>query len=330
MFCVLAVAAGVARADLLDDARRDIRAQRFDDAEASLVRAARDSEGRERQEALFLLAGLKTSVSEAQIIYQEVIDLDPGSEWGADAQLELAKIEYAVGHYDRAFNILEAGELCGGRDPEACYFKGLSASQLNRYEIAADAFSRVRHGRFESWAHIALAEIDMNENRMDEACRQYRSMSRTAISPTAMFRYGECLEKMGDGREATEVFERLLRDFPDTQEALLAREKVDVLTRQPSAQTSERPEVSGARPADIPTNGFTLQFGAFHDRANAIRLAAELKRKLPGVRIDSDLVNYKEVHRVRFGYFRTREEAQKKGEEISAVVAEPFSIMTLR
>ncbi|MDH3217063.1 MAG: SPOR domain-containing protein, partial [Candidatus Krumholzibacteria bacterium] len=77
------------------------------------------------------------------------------------------------------------------------------------------------------------------------------------------------------------------------------------------------------------TSGFTLQFGSFQDRVNAIKLAAELKQQLPDIRIDSDLVHYKEVHRVRVGYFTTRNEAQKRADELQGVIHESISIMTL-
>ena len=319
-----------AMADDIDDARRAISAQRFDMAETRLVEVARDSGGAERQEALFLLAGLKKSVSEAQIIYQEVIDMDADSRWGINANVELAKIEYALGRYDQAFNILEASEACGGRYPEGCYFQGLAATQLERYESASEALSRVRRGRYEPWATIALADIAMQQNDLDEACRQYRGMARANINPTAMYRYGECLEKMGDGGEATEVFQELLETFAGTPEAVLAAEKLEVLTTGARSSVDvDQPEASEAPAPQVLTSGFTIQFGSFEDRANAIRLAAQLKRSLPGIRIDSDLINYKEVHRVRLGYFATRPEAQEKADEITGVVTDPFSIMTL-
>ena len=77
------------------------------------------------------------------------------------------------------------------------------------------------------------------------------------------------------------------------------------------------------------TSGFTVQFGSFHDRTNAIKLTARLKRDLPGVRIDSELLDFKEIHRVRFGYFKTRSEARERATEISKQTGEPCTIMTL-
>ena len=78
------------------------------------------------------------------------------------------------------------------------------------------------------------------------------------------------------------------------------------------------------------TSGFTIQFGSFHDRRNALTLAAALKSTLPGVRIDSDLVDFREVHRVRYGHFATRDEAEARAQEISRWIDEDFTIMPLR
>ena len=90
----------------IESARLDISRLRFDRAETELVDIARRERGKKRQEALFLLAGLKTSVSEAEIIYQELIRIDTGSPWAREAQVEMAKIQYALGNYDRAFEML--------------------------------------------------------------------------------------------------------------------------------------------------------------------------------------------------------------------------------
>jgi cell division septation protein DedD len=139
-----------------------------------------------------------------------------------------------------------------------------------------------------------------------------------------MYRYGECLEKTGDAEGATTVFEAIGRDFRNTPEAVLAGHKLEAL-----AGATPRPVLEPA-PEETPLrSGFTIQFGAFHDRTNAIKLMAQLKSALPGVRIDSELLHYKEVHRVRFGYFATRDEAQQKANDIAGLIHEPITIMTL-
>ncbi len=309
----------------LRDARRDISRLRFIEAEEKLTTIARDATGENRQEALFLLAGLKQSASEAELIYQEVIHLETRNEWAKRAALEIAKIRYALGKYNEASRIIENSLACEISN-EACLFYGLSALMLERYEEAKSPLRRVKRGRLRPWAYLALAEIEMAQDNREEACRRYKALANAMINPTALYRHAECLEKSNDLDLAKEEFLQIIENFKNTPEAILAAEKLQILTRSEAAS-----ELSGKAPPDTPvfSAGFTIQFGSFRDRHNAIKLAHKLKRILPGVRIDSDVVGSREVHRVRLGYFRTREEALSKAEEISHEIGGDYTIMPL-
>ncbi|NIM19764.1 MAG: hypothetical protein GTO51_05915 [Candidatus Latescibacteria bacterium] len=312
----------------LRDARKDIADLRYREAEEKLTAVARLAEGEERQEALFLLASLKQSATEAELIYQEIINVGARSTWAKKASLEIAKIRYAVGNYDEALRIIKDSFACDVSD-EACLFYGLSAMMLERYEEARQPLDRVKRGKLRPWAYLSLAEIEMAVDNREEACRRYRAMANTMINPTALYRHAECLEKNGDMESAKDEFLELVRNFRNTPEAILATEKLQILQK---AELPDAPEESVTEPemgAPPYTEGFTLQFGSFHDRYNAIKLAAKLKRIFPGVRIDSDLVGSREVHRVRLGYFRTREEAQLKAEAISRETGDECVIMNL-
>lgn len=316
-----------AAVESIEDARRDIRGERYDRAHERLVEIARNANGQGKQEALYLLAGLKSSVSEAEIIYQEVVRIDSDSDWGDRAAVEIAKIHYAIGDYGRALTTLREAAACR-RSEEACYFQGLSALMLERYADAKAPLSRVHSGKYRPWAYLALAEVDMNLDAEDTACDRYHSMARAAINPTAMYRYAECIEKRGDRRNAREAFEDVIREFPSTPESVLAEQKLAAIGDRRTAQP-EAPPADAEPEEKALEQGFTLQFGAFQDRANAIRLAAQLKRHIKGVRIDSDLVNHREIHRVRFGYYATREEAQANADRIGREFNEPVTIMIL-
>lgn len=314
----------------LEDARRDAAAMRYAKAEASLVEIAKSSRGEEKEEALYLLAGLKTSASEAEIIYQEVARMDPASEWGTAAQVEVAKIRYALGNYREAAEILGKCSGCRNSD-EASYFEGLSALVLKRYTQAKESLERVKSERHRAAAAIALADVETGLNNREESCRRYKSMARSGASPTAMYRHGECLEEQGDVPAALAIFEEVAQRFGETPEALLAAEKIAALRPSQIAgeETPDVPEEPESKQPPGEPSGFTLQFGSFRDRANAIKLASEIKKSLPGVRIDSDLLNFKEVHRVRFGYFKTRAEAEKKAAEIVRETGERCTVMAL-
>jgi tetratricopeptide (TPR) repeat protein len=151
----------------LDDARRDMARLRYDEAESALVDIARSARGGDKQEALYLLAGLKKTIPEAEIIYQEVIRIDTDNRWAIAADIELAKIQYALGNYDNVLEILDSSSACGSSD-EACYFEGLSAVMLKRYEIAKEKLSKVKSGKYRPVVNQSRGDVPL------------RGMSRTA------------------------------------------------------------------------------------------------------------------------------------------------------
>jgi tetratricopeptide (TPR) repeat protein len=314
-----------ARSASLSEAKKLVDELRYDRAREELIELALDSSGKERQEALLLMARLKRSPDEARIIYQEVIDTDPESEQAGEAALEMAKMDYAEGKYKKALDLL--GNSPAARySREAVFFEGLCALMLEDYDGARRSFAKIKTGRFSVWAGLALAEIDMRTQKRDEACRRYEALARTLISPVAMYRFGECLEGMGRVESARRAFSDIIEHFEDTPEAILAAEKLKMLGGEEPAEA----EISTPPPATTDTSGrFTIQFGAFRDRRNAIKLAEELKKKVPGVRIDTDLVDYREIHRVRFGYFRTREEALMRAEELRSEIENELTIVRL-
>jgi tetratricopeptide (TPR) repeat protein len=312
----------------LNEARDDIAKLRFDAAERKLTDIARNSSHETRQEALYLLAGLKQSGPEAELIYQEVIDLSDENSWSKMAALEIAKIRYALGEYQDAIRIIEEFYVCDDSD-EACLFYGLSAIMLERYADAKNLLTRIKRGKLRSWAYLSLAEIEMAMDNRDEACKRYEAMANTMINPTAIYRYAECLEGSGNAELAKNEFYELVKNFKNTPEAILAAEKLQIMEKTVIAEISDDPAAESS--ADEPQflEGFTIQFGSFYDRYNAIKLAAKLKRLFPSVRIDSDLVGSKEIHRVRLGYFRTRDEAQSRATAISRETDDEIVIMKL-
>jgi tetratricopeptide (TPR) repeat protein len=327
---VLACAFSAAGGTDLASARRDISAMRYAEADLSLREIAKSSEGDEKLEALYRLAGLKKSAAEAEILYREISRMDPAGRWGVAATLELAKIRFALGEYNEASSILDTSGACRKSD-EACYFGGLADVMLKRYEDARGQLSTVKSERFRPWAQMALADAEAGLDDPAAACRRYQSMLRSPVAATAKYRYGECLERQGDFVGARSIYEQVRAEYAQTPEAILAGEKLEALRAESRTRTGDD---TGATPSpddrEKPlTAGFTLQFGSFNDRANAIKLAAELKGKVPGVRIDSELVNYKEVHRVRTGYYKTRAEAERRAEEIARQTGENCAIMPL-
>ncbi len=326
---MLACAASLALAredagDLIKRAKRDAGAGRYVAADSGFARAAALAEGAERAEALYLRAGVVRAGTVAEGLYKAVVDEFMDSEWGKPAALELAKIQFAMGRYEGAREVLALGDLCAWSD-EACVFDGMAAVMLRHYDEAASSLEKVKRGREKTWATISLAEAEEGMGNASDACATYASLARARVSPTAWLRHAECLEEAGDADGAKHEYEALADAFPYAPEAVRAAAKL----MPPPPVTTAAPDdagASGEKPA-LGGTGFTIQFGSFADRANAIKLQAKIKKVYPGVRIDSELVNYREVFRVRFGQYATREEATSAAEPMARELDERYTVM---
>lgn len=326
LLCIIApVCLRAAAAVSIKSAQEDIAELRYEDAREKLRHLADTTTGEEKQEALLLLATLERSSKEAEILYKEVLSIDAESREAKNATLELAKIRYAAGHYQEVVRLLDRANVCAESD-EACYFEGLAAMMVKDFTTAREAFSKITRGTYSVWSSLSLAEMEMNERNTESACNRYQTLARANVNPVAMYRFAECLELQGDKSGAAATFEEIIDRFQSTPEAVLASEKLKIL-RTPT----EPPPANSPKSQPVPTyeEGYTIQFGSFRDRQNAIKLADRIKKTLPGVRIDTDLIDYREVHRVRFGFFQTREEAQKKIDELIPSFGNELSIMKI-
>lgn len=326
--CALVAASG-AREDAGDWIKKGKRALddgRVAEAESSFARAAAIGSGDDRSEALFLRASVTRSGKEAESIYRKLIDTDPSGGYSRRAVVELAKIQFATGRYEGAYATLHESNA-SDESEEASLFEGMSAVMLHRYDDAIPVLERVRKGRAKVWATLSLAEAMEGKGQSAEACAQYDALARARVSPAAWYRHAECLEKAGNKDEARKEYVALAEAFPLTPEAVRATEK----QAQPVAATSTPPEPAPEPSADRDEKprgaGFTVQFGSFGERANAIKMQSEIKPQYPNVRIDSELVNYKEVFRVRCGFYATRDAATAAGQQMSKALGEPFTIM---
>ena len=314
--------------DFIKRGKRALEDGRVGQADSMFARAVSMAEGDERAEAMFLRAGVVRSGKEAGELYRRLIESDPAGEYTARARLELAKIQFASGLYEGAYATLHESNACEDSE-EACLFEGMSAVMLHRYAEARPALERVRKGRAKTWALVSLAEVSEGAGQSAAACAQYDALAKARVSPAAWYRYAECLEKQGNAEAAKKEFEALGEAFPQTPEAVRAAEKRAIAAAPTPPPAADTPAQSAARDAAPRGSGYTIQFGSFGERANAIKLASEIKKTYPAVRIDSELVNFKEVFRVRYGFYPTREAAAAFGEEMSRRIDEPHTIMPI-
>jgi tetratricopeptide (TPR) repeat protein len=315
--------------DLMRRAKDDMEEGRYVAADSGFARAAAIAEGDQRAEALYLRASVVRSGEQAGALYQRVIDEYMHTEWGRPAALELAKIRFSMGLYEGARQVIASADLCSWSD-EACVFDGTAAVMLRRYHDAIASLDRVERGRHKAWASVARAEAVAGQGDREGACESYAALARARVSPTAWFRHAECLEAGGDSEVARREYEALCKEFPQAPEAVRAAAKVAPLPAPVTLPATGDQAAPGAEgKVSLGGTGFTLQFGSFSDRANALKLAAQIKQMYPAVRVDSELINYREVFRVRYGQYATREEARQAGEAMSKTLDERYTVMPI-
>ncbi len=280
-------------------------------AEKSLREELPGMRGRTRDQARLLLADLETDAGSAASTLEDVINAGDDRE-ALKARMELAKIHYSTGQYHQAIRLLEGirAEGRGGDKYEAVYFRGLSRKQLGDLDGARRDFERVDRGDYLHWSYIALAEIDIRSGRISEAVDRYETIAAGHSSPIAGFRLGECYELTGEREKALQTYRNVARNFPGSPEAPKAREKVQMID---SSLQRSGPEtrVEGGEVGEIPSAGYTLQFGAFSEKENAHAFISDLNSMIDDLHIEVAESGGGLWYRVRAGKYVSREAAEE-------------------
>ena len=271
--------------------------------------------------ALFMLARLQTDYAAAEELYRRVMSSEDGRTAGR-ARLELATMRYATGDYAGALELLSERKAdVSGQDAEkAAYFAALSRRQLGDNAGAAAGFAGITRGEYSSWSMLARADIDAQEGRLAEAIGKYDGVARSNRNPIAIFKLAECLERTGEREKALERYRSLIDEFPRSFEAGRANEKIQLLAASKARAKDEKTAgggESGASPAreDKAPAGeegrFTIQFGSYGRKANALAVSDKLGALFRGVRVERFEIEGRVMHRVRVGIYESRESAAK-------------------
>jgi len=296
------------------------KSKQYVEAKRLLSRELSDLTGKSRRQGLLLLAALETDAERAMDLYREVISMGDSRE-AFMARIELAKIHYASGEYRGAITALSS--IPGGGPTEdrmaALYFRALCWKQLGESENARNDLRAVDRGPFLYWGYATLAELDMQEGRIVDAIEKYEMIAGAHSNPVAGFKLGECYEIQGERRKALDVYRTVTRQFPESLEAPKAHEKIQMIERHRDAREAAGAAATGNEeeiderpsPASAASSGYTLQFGAFSERENAIRLADELRRAVNDVRLERVEHEGGTLYRVRAGRFASKREAER-------------------
>ncbi|MDD4856508.1 MAG: tetratricopeptide repeat protein [Candidatus Krumholzibacteria bacterium] len=285
-------------------------------------------------DAVLMLARLETDYASAEALYARVIA--SGSERAAQkARIDLASIRYAAGDYENALALLQAkgAKSRDHDDGEALYLRGMCHKQMGDNERAAVEFAGVTRGKYTIWSLLARADIDAQAGRTDEAIAQYEDIVKLQPNPIALFKLGECHETLGGREKALERYRVLIDKFPLSFEAAKGREKMQLLAQTkakddttPGGGESGEPRVKETKTS----RGFTIQFGSFETRGNAVAVSAKMEGVLRGVRIESVEMEGRVWHRVRAGFYETKESAERDAERAKSKTGLAGTVVPLK
>ena len=202
---------------------------------------------------------------------------------------------------DRKFSEVIADNPQSPALSEVYYFRGLTRlQQSRRAEARADFQAGATHSGRELtqvYSMTALANLEYEDGHDQQAVKLYRTVLEHHVSglpaDSVLYRLGVSLQRLGRWNEADETFARLLKDHPDSPLAAEARRRTQA-------------------------DSFTLQAGAFTDRAKAETLAARLRQDGYPVVLTVVAAGGQTFHVVNVGHYHTAAEAQTASSRLAA------------
>jgi TolA-binding protein len=297
-------------------------------ANAVAVRAFSKAQNRKDKGEALLVRALSTPDGEGAMTLLERFLNEYGGhplEWRAE--MELGLHNYALGSYGQASKRFRRAVGLKGPQREqlkARYWLGLSLMGSGSFAQARGELGVVKSGGaaagLSDAASLAIADCFREEGSYSQALSEYsriiNEFRKSDWLPAALYGAGLCLEKLNRKDEAGQAFSRLAKEFPSSFEAGVAAGKLK--------------SAVAAVPPRAAEGGFTVQVGAFSQKANADKLVAFLKGK--GI-TDPRVVNEERGGRTLFivylGEFPTKEAAREKSKELSARLGLSCSVVAL-
>lgn len=156
-----------------------------------------------------------------------------------DATAGLAEAQYLAGDYESSVSTCEQFAKRWEDNPlgeRVLFFHGLSAMQLQRFNLAADRFDtlldRFERGPYSHQTTLLLAQCHQRDGSVKDALRQYQRVlkqSKSRYIPDALLGLAGLMQQLGEFRQAGELLDTLLDNFPDSpliSAALLQRGRV--------------------------------------------------------------------------------------------------------
>ncbi len=171
--------------------------------------------------------------------FRQALALDANQNF---ARIGLGRALFAQNHLEECVEQLETAVNIEPSALDAQYFLGEACRKLRRWKASRNAFdtaTTIAPGFIQ--AQIGLADLALDEGKLDEAAARYgRMMQRNPSETSASLGLGRSLTQMGREANAVQVFEELLHRSPDHVEALMELARLLVSTRNPSIRDPAR------------------------------------------------------------------------------------------
>lgn len=225
------IAAGIrklrVRADGFKELTQNLTAAQKGDVKIALVKTTDEAE------LAFQKAEAETDKSKAVELYEKAIKLRPKY---AESYLGMARALEGQGDYDGALAAIKNARKIRPIYPEASAVEGRIYKDAGEEEKAVASFNRaIKEGRgFQPEAHTGLALFYKdkaynigNSGNLDEETELYNQSithfqkaieQLSATEPVVYFLLGEIYEKRKKYNEAIKLYEKFIKDFPDSSE----------------------------------------------------------------------------------------------------------------
>ena len=278
--------------------------------------------------ALMEQASMRDDLAGSAMDFARAAGEGQGTAAGADASLELARLEYARGRPAEALAALDRADAWPREDAlqaEWLYWRGQSRLALKRWDRADQDFRQLaalwpQSTRVDA-AVLGAADCEMALGDFVRAQASYGDLTQAAgtFAAQGLWGLGTLFQKQGALDEADQAFSSLLKRYPASFEAQAVPGKL--------AETAASGRPLGARGFARRQGRWNLQVGAFSKRRWAESLAAHLRRRHFKVKIQRSTLDGRILYLVKVGPYLSRPAAEAAAQFLQSREKLPLNLV---
>jgi TolA-binding protein len=172
----------------------------------------------------------------AEQVFQALMKANPKTQHVELARLRIGQCSLNTNRLDVAragFQSLLTDFPKGYYDADAEYGLGLCSAKEGKYDDALQHLSKVLEqdeGETAARAQVEMGNIYATKNDLEAANRAYLRVAllydHPELTPEALFKAAQCLEKMNKPTDATKFYKELVEKYPNSSYAAQAKQKV--------------------------------------------------------------------------------------------------------